>query len=740
MHALAKWTCFTFLCFTLCKLPANSQTPAVTTSGDSSVENEFLRLRWVNTATTLWQYELEASGSVQAIAPPVFEVDGDTISAVLVDLPALEQSETLSNGANEYVFRGRLAADTTLLLRTVLRMGPDNPVVRFRYILESTASHRLTKSTQEDKPGQDYLRYLSTSLADYSNIEEVRLSEFHELPHAYLPTTTNAYDRDFETGQALFGPLLVAHNRTRSMLLAYEHGSQVPDAYLHFRLQPSREVHLEAVKANYYHEQPLDADHPYETLWFHLAVTDAPVDTLARDYRAFVLQYMSLNLASRQPYIFYNTWNFQERNQAWYGNPYLASMNQARILKEIDVAHQMGIDVFVVDAGWFGKTGDWVASSERFPNQLRDVKAKLDSNNMQMGLWFNSKAAVSSEMLARNREYIIKMNGEAEEPEKVWETEESYTMCLVSPFAEDFAEELIQVAQETGVRYFKWDAFDQYGCNAAGHGHGDENTPAEERAQNYSFQLPQRMTQVANQICAAFPDAIVDFDLTEGQRAMGLGFLSAGKFFVFNNGPYYYSFDDPEYAPGGGMGANVFVFPGLARGVAARRTLDYDRWIPSTLTLTHYLPDDPEYSQWINLGSLILGHNGIWGNLPEVSPAGVERFGTTLAKYKNIRQDITASYPVRSGRIGGSPEVHEKIYEESGKGAVVIFYNYKNAWNRNPEGKGFAGTFTYVTQHRPVQQRWHTENANVTFDQEGRAIITATFEGPGAAIVLFGTD
>ena len=737
---LTKWTCFTILCLTLGVLPACSQTPAGLTGGDPSAENALLRVRWTNTATALWQYEVKASGSTHAIAPPVFEVDGDTISAVLTEPPVLERSETLSNGASEYVFRGRLAADTTLLLRTTMRMGPDNPVVRFRYRLESTGSHQLTKSAQEDNPGQDYLRYLSTSLADYPTVEEVRLSEFHELPHAYLPTTTNAYDHDFETSQALFGPLLVAHNRTRSLLLAYEHGSQVPDAYLQFRLRPGRKVNLEAVQGNYYRQQPLDGDHPYETLWFHLAVTDAPPDTLAHHYRTFVLQYMSLNLASRQPYIFYNTWNFQERNFAWYGNPYLASMNQKRMLEEIEIAHRMGIEVFVVDAGWFGKTGDWVASSERFPNQLKDVKAKLDSNDMHLGLWFNSKAAVSSEMLARNRDYIISMNGEAEKPEKVWETEESYTMCLVSPFAEDFAEELIRVAQETGVRYFKWDAFDQYGCNAAGHGHGDENTPPEERAQNYSFQLPGKMTQVANKICAAFPDAIVDFDLTEGQRAMGLGFLSAGKYFVFNNGPYYYSFDDSEFAPGGGMGANVFVFPGLARGVAARRTLDYDRWIPSVLTLTHYLPDDPEYSQWINLGSLILGHNGIWGNLPEVSPAGVERFSTVLTKYKNVRQDITASYPVRSGRIGGSPEIHEKINDANGKGAVVIFYNYKNAWNRNPEGKGFAGTFTYVTQHRVASQRWHTENANVTFDEEGRAIITANFEGPGAAIVLFGTD
>jgi alpha-galactosidase len=66
----------------------------------------------------------------------------------------------------------------------------------------------------------------------------------------------------------------------------------------------------------------------------------------------------------------------------------------------------MGIDVFVVDAGWFGKTGDWIASTVRFPDDLKEVKAKMDSYGMTMGLWFNSDAALTSNMLARNKENL----------------------------------------------------------------------------------------------------------------------------------------------------------------------------------------------------------------------------------------------------------------------------------------------------------------------------------------------
>jgi len=177
----------------------------------------------------------------------------------------------------------------------------------------------------------------------------------------------------------------------------------------------------------------------------------------------------------------------------------------------------------------------------------------------------------------------------------------------------------------------------------------------------------------------------------------------------------------------------------LARAVNARRILDYDRWIPSTLFLTHYLPDDPEYSQWINLGSLILGQNGIWGDLPKISEAGVERFGTTLSKYKEVRDDITKSHPVRSGAIGGSPEIHEKIFTGSGRGAVVIFYNYRNVWRADP-ANSFPGEFTYTTENPVDKKHWANPGTDVTFDDRGRAVITAKFTGPGAKIVFFGVD
>jgi alpha-galactosidase len=116
------------------------------------------------------------------------------------------------------------------------------------------------------------------------------------------------------------------------------------------------------------------------------------------------------------------------------------------------------------------------------------------------------------------------------------------------------------------------------------------------------------MSKVVDRLCKAVPQAIVDFDITEDGRCVGLQFLAAGKYFIINNGPYYHNFDvAPAWKsvlPSGN--ANIFVQPGPARGWFVRSVLDYEPWIPSVLFLTHYQPDEPRNSQLINIASLIL--------------------------------------------------------------------------------------------------------------------------------------
>ena len=654
--------------------------------------------------------------------PPVIELDGQPVTLQPATMTEASNRQ-LPNGFTETCFTGAITGQAGLGLNLIVQHRLDHPVVRFCYRVRSSQPRLLTRST-----GHDALTYLGFSLSGYPACREVRFSEFDESIHSFRPVETRIEDRHFENGFSVLGPMLAMEGPGGACLVAYEHGGQAPDTFLNFELAADRSVALRAVKGNYHHGQPLCPEHPFETLWFIAAVSPGTIDELAGAFRTFMLQGQTNNLASRRPYIFYNTWCHQERNKWWNDQKFLTSMKQDRMLAEIEVAGRMGIDVFVLDTGWYSKTGDWDVNREFFPDGLERVKTELDRRNMKLGLWLGpTLAAVSSRILKQHPECRMTSSDKFLGPWEVWETEESYCMCLVSPYWEAFADEMIRLNKEFGVTYFKWDAVGQYGCDNPNHWHGDASHSPQERADRYAFEIGRYMIKVVNKVCAACPEAIVDFDITEGGRFVGLGFLAAGKYFLINNGPYYRNLDHPGDGPTGKLWSNVFVYPGPARPRLCRATLDFDKWIPSVLFLTHYLPDDPADSQIINLASLILGHNGIWGDLPALSEEGVKRFGSLLSRYKQVREDITLAQPVRSGMCG-SPEVHEKINGATGRGAVCLF-------------AAAAGTYTYVTEH-PVagSYPWHTDGVTVKRDAAGRAILTAEFTKSGAAIVFFGVS
>jgi alpha-galactosidase len=677
-----------------------------------------LRVELSGTEEALWRFLPRSGAPAQAVAPPVFPLDGKPVTAVLTGLSRVGDPVLLPNGVFEHTFRGRFRDFPSLGLEIRFRLSEDGPILRFRYRLTSTRPHAFSRAGREDE-----LTYLGTSLAGLPEAREVRLSEFVELFHSYTLAERDLPDSHFEARLTAMGPILAATDGKRTLLLAYEHGSQAPDAFVRFDLAPGRRVSLRAVKGSYWPGQAVDPAHPYDTVWMQAGLVAGDLAWTAEAYRAFVRTELSQNLETRAPRVHYNTWNYQERNRWWNGKKYLDSMNAERMLAEIEVAARMGIETFVLDTGWYEKTGDWAVSRARFPEGLGPVKARLDAHGMKLGLWFNpTTAAVSSRVGAENAAFRLSWRRESK-ARPVWETEESYPMCLVSPWGEAFLKEQVRLHRETGVTYYKWDAVGQYGCDAPGHGHGTAANTPEERADAYAFRIGPRLAEIAERLAEEVPGAVVDFDVTEGGRAVGLAFLTAGRYFLVNNGPYFQNYDVPIDLDR--QNWNLFFQPGPARTWITRSTYGYDRWIPAELFLTHYFPDDPETSQLVGVASLILGHNGIWGDLLSVSPEGVARIGKLFGLWRQVRDSIAVASPVRQGPVGGSGEVHEKIEHETGRGAIVLFSTA-------------IGRHRYVSEHPVVREHWATPGTAVTFDARGRAVVDAAFESPGAAIVFFG--
>ena len=652
----------------------------------------------------------------RSLCGPVFEVDGEALLPRFSSVKLVSET-SLNHAVTEYALDAAYADRPSLTLRVLLRVADSSPILKFKYLLMGDGRARLTKKEGEK------LDYTALRVAAGETLTEVRFSEFNELLHSFCMNEVPVEESFYANRTAVMGPLLTGSDGTVSYLLAYEHGSQYPDAFIQFRFTEEREVILSARKGNYL-TGVVAVECPLETIWMDFGMVHGDGDALAAAFREFQLKYVTLNQESRKPYIFYNTWCFQERNCFWNHKNYLADMNEERMMAEIDVAHEMGVDVFVIDTGWYEKTGDWLVNRARFADGMKAVKAKLDSYGMKLGLWIGPpQAAVTSKALAENPACKMTWNGSTGNPFPVWLTEESYNMCLVSDYWKALADTLINLSKELGVSYFKWDAVGQYGCNDPHHHHGtDENTP-EERADAYAFRLGIYMQKIVDRICVACPDVIVDFDITEGYRSVGLGFLSVGKYFLINNGPYYQNYNIPFDR--NTVWSNIFVHAGPARPWICRTPLTFDKWIPSVLFLTHYLPDDPIGSQDINLASLILGQNGIWGDLPAVSPEGRARFGEILSYYKQVRDDVTAEAAIKSGMTGSAFECYEKIHSETGRGVICVFATVQD-------------TFRYVTKKKTAPTFRASMPVTVTPLADGTASVEIQFHGEGAAMIFFG--
>ena len=475
------------------------------------------------------------NGPSAAVTLPTFQIEGQPSGPYT--LRHTSEIDILANGAHQQTWTFESLPFPALALNLVWRGFPHSPVLRFNYQLIASQPLHLTKPG-----GVDAITYLSLTAPalDQLSLTEIQLSHFDPVAHSYMPYRQDYAPAELQPGQTLVGPIAIFHGDNTSLLLAYEHGADAPNSFLQFEIhdQPDqRSLALTAVKGNYYDGQTLQPDAIWSSVWFDLALYPAGLEAFLPVYRRFFLDEVCINPQSRRPYIFYNTWNYQERNKYFRGQPYLHSMRAGRILPEIDVAHRLGVDVFVIDAGWFLKTGDWQVNLERFPEGLRDVKRKLDEYGMKLGLWFNpTVAALTSRLYQEHPEYEMTLDGKPRWRGPVWETEESTSMCLASGYAEHFVDTLVRLHHELGVSYFKWDAISQYGCDLPLHFHGAAANAPHERAECYAYQSGRAMIHIVEELSRRCPDVIVDFDVTEGGRFVGLGFLSVGKYFLINNG------------------------------------------------------------------------------------------------------------------------------------------------------------------------------------------------------------
>lgn len=90
-----------------------------------------------------------------------------------------------------------------------------------------------------------------------------------------------------------------------------------------------------------------------------------------------------------------------------------------RLLEIAKKAKECGVELFVLDDGWFGQRsheraglGDWVANPERLPDGIKGLAEKIEGLGMQFGLWFEPEMVnKDSDLYREHPDWIIETPG-----------------------------------------------------------------------------------------------------------------------------------------------------------------------------------------------------------------------------------------------------------------------------------------------------------------------------------------
>jgi len=97
----------------------------------------------------------------------------------------------------------------------------------------------------------------------------------------------------------------------------------------------------------------------------------------------------------------------------WEGTYF--DFNEDKLLKIAEKAKEVGIEMFVLDDGWFGvrnddhtSLGDWYPNLEKLPNGLKGLSEKLHNLGLKFGLWFEPEMiSPNSELYRKHPDWAI---------------------------------------------------------------------------------------------------------------------------------------------------------------------------------------------------------------------------------------------------------------------------------------------------------------------------------------------
>lgn len=135
--------------------------------------------------------------------------------------------------------------------------------------------------------------------------------------------------------------------------------------------------------------------------------------------------------------------------------------NEDKLLDIARAAKNDGIELFVLDDGWFGARtddhaglGDWYANTDRLPGGIKGLSEKVEALGLKFGLWVELEMVnKNSDLYRAHPDWLLQTPGRPLSPSR-----HQYVLDLSRPEVVDYIYEMIAaILAESKISYIKWD-------------------------------------------------------------------------------------------------------------------------------------------------------------------------------------------------------------------------------------------------------------------------------------------
>ena len=132
-----------------------------------------------------------------------------------------------------------------------------------------------------------------------------------------------------------------------------------------------------------------------------------------------------------------------------------------KLLGLADAAADLGMELFVLDDGWFGKRddstsslGDWYPNEEKLKGTLKELAEKINAKGLKFGLWIEPEMTnKDSDLYRAHPDWIL-----AEQGKRICHSRTQYVLDFSKKEVREYIGDMLEnLLAEVPVSYIKWD-------------------------------------------------------------------------------------------------------------------------------------------------------------------------------------------------------------------------------------------------------------------------------------------